>query len=124
MNSRSRTNSTAAPTPVDEDAPNVEGQFTLHELKQEERRIEAEEEAEIERRRQAAQKLAAERGLVPLQTEDLSSKEATPHALSPIIQTESRNEEPSQLPTPLASEDEEQESALSTHQAKRDDDAQ
>ncbi|KAK3048310.1 hypothetical protein LTR09_010303 [Extremus antarcticus] len=111
--SRSQTNSSAAQTPTEEVAPNIEGQFTLKELKQEERRVEEEEEADVERKREAAQELAAERGLAASHIEDLSSKEATPHAQSPILEPQQGNDEPSQLPTPLATDDEEEESVLS-----------
>ncbi|KAK5173638.1 uncharacterized protein LTR77_002319 [Saxophila tyrrhenica] len=107
------------PTPTDENAPNVEGQFTLHDLKQEERRIEEEEEADVERKRLEAQKIAAERGLALSQAEDLSSKEATPHVQSPELQPQRPDDEPSQLPTPLATDDEE-ESVLSTQQTRRE----
>jgi hypothetical protein len=117
---RSRTNSSAAQTPIEEHAP--KGADTLSELKQEEQRIEQEEEEDVEQRRQAAQKLAAERGLVTSEAEELSSKEATPQQVqSPILAPQQRDDEPSQLPTPLATDDEE-ESVLSTRQTRRHDD--
>lgn len=109
---RSRTNSSAAQTPIDEAPPSFDTEEevevpTISELKQEEARIAHAEEADVERRRQEALKLAAERGLVE---EPLSSKEATPHVQSPVLQPVQMSDEPSQLPTPLATDDEEEES--------------
>ncbi|KAK3702376.1 hypothetical protein LTR37_014950 [Vermiconidia calcicola] len=110
--SRSRTNSSAAQTPVEEVPPEA----TLTELKQEETRIEREEEEEVERKRQEAQRLAAERGLAAGE-EDYSSKEATPKQMpSPVLEPVQRTDEPSQLPTPLATDDEEEGSVLGTSQ--------
>ncbi|CAK4029684.1 Hypothetical predicted protein [Lecanosticta acicola] len=97
---RSRARGTAQQTPEEheEEEEEVEEQVfpSLSELKQEERRIEEEEEASISRKRGEAQRLAAERGL----TEEaiLSSKEATPQA----------SREPSQLPTPVPTDDEDE----------------
>lgn len=81
----------------------------MSELNLEERRIEKEEEDDVERKRQEAQQLAAERGLVSENEveENLSSKEATPRVHSPAIAPVEPAEEPSQLPTPLATDDEE-----------------
>lgn len=80
---------------------------TLNELKQEERQIALEDDAAVERKRQEALKLAAERGL-PTASEELPSKEATPQqASSPADVAARPAEEPSQLPTPLPTDDEE-----------------
>lgn len=104
---RSRTNSSAEQTPIDEVPPNFEEEIpSLSELKHEERQLEAEQEGEVERRRQEAQRLASERGL----DENLSSKEATPEVRSPRLTAVKRVDEPSQLPTPLATDDEADES--------------
>ena len=105
---RSRTNSSAAQTPIDEIPPEhfdeEEEVPTMSELKQEETRLEREEEEDVERRRQEAQKLATERGLV---TDETASKEATPGQIqSPVLQPVERGDEPSQLPTPLGTDDE------------------
>ena len=109
--SRSRTNSSAAQTPIDENPLLSDGGEvpTLSELKQEERRIAQQEEEDVEHRRQEAQKLAAERGLPGAGGDDLSSKEATPAPNSPALApTERHDDEPSQLPTPLATDDEQE----------------
>lgn len=97
-NPRSRAGSkTAQRTPSEASVVEAEESIpSLSELKREEDRVEREEEAEVERRRQEAQRLAAERGLA--EEALLSSKEATPQ--------ESR--EPSQLPTPLPTDDEDE----------------
>ena len=77
---------------------------TLSKLQQEELRIEKEEEAAIDRKRQEARKLAAERGLPVDNDEDaLSYKEAAPSTQAIVPEPA---EEPSQLPTPLATDDE------------------
>ena len=57
------------------------------ELKQEERQIEQEEEADIARRRSEANRVARERGLSNAadETAILSSKEATPENSSPAL---------------------------------------
>lgn len=108
---RSRSNSNIVQTPTEEAVP--EGQEDvpiMTELKLEEQRIEKEEEDDVERKRQEAQRLAAERGL---QAEDpadenLSSNEATPRAHSPALEPVEPVEEPVQLPTPLTTDDEEE----------------
>ena len=80
---------------------------TLLELKHEEHEVEREEEADIDQRRQEAQKLAAERGLVSAGgEEDFSSKEATPRSSTPVAIPPTSPDEPSQLPTPSATDDE------------------
>lgn len=105
---RSRTNSSAAHTPIEEITPDAEGEVaSLTELKQEEHEVAREEEADVERTRQEAQKLAAEQGLAEQAAENLLSKEATPKAQSPTLEAVERTDEPSQLPTPLATDDEE-----------------
>ena len=120
--SRSRTNSSAAQTPIDEAPPTLESEVPmLNELKQEERQVEQEEEADVERRRQEAQKRAAERGLTDQTDEELASKEVTPQAHTPTSEPVQTVDEPSQLPTPLATDDEED--ALSTTQTRSQDDA-
>lgn len=101
---QSRRGSSAPQTPIDEALP--EHVQTLSELKREESRVERQEEAEIERKRLEAARLAEERGLAPDQ--DFSSKEATPHAQTPASAPTTPVEEPSQLPTPLATDDEEE----------------
>lgn len=106
---RSRSNSNIAQTPTEETVP--EGQEdipTMSELSQEERRIEKEEEDDVERKRQEAQRLAAERGLASEAEveENLSSKEATPRSHSPAIEPVEPAEMPDQLPTALATDDE------------------
>ncbi|EME80312.1 uncharacterized protein MYCFIDRAFT_198573 [Pseudocercospora fijiensis CIRAD86] len=83
-----------------EDVSHMQGSTTsLADLKRQEAQMAQEEEEDIERRRQTAQRIAAERGLVG---EDLSSKEATPRSTTPAPIPE----EPSQLPTPLPTDDE------------------
>lgn len=86
----------------------------MSELNLEESRIEKEEEEDVERKRQEAQRLAAERGLTSEDQveENLSSKEATPKVHSPAVEPMKPDEEPSQLPTPLATDDEEDERRL------------
>lgn len=101
--SRSRTDSSAAQTPIDEVAQTLETETpTITELKQEERQLEQEEEATVERKRREAQRLAAEQGLteVPASAEDLSSKEATPQALSPVLKPVPESNERSQTIIP------------------------
>ena len=123
---RSRTNSSAAQTPIDENSPididgtspTLEDPPTINELKQEEVRIAQEEEADVEQRRQEAQKLAAERGLVE---EHASSKEVTPEVQSPVLQPVQRSDKPSQLPTPVETDDEEEGGAPSSEQQAGDD---
>lgn len=100
----SRRASSAAQTPV-EAIVQEEGVPSLTELEQEERKAEQQEEAEVERKRQEAQRLADERGLIAV--EDMSSKEATPGPPSPVVAAE----EPSQLPTPSATDDEDDRNA-------------
>ncbi|KAF2717173.1 hypothetical protein K431DRAFT_288772 [Polychaeton citri CBS 116435] len=86
---------------------------SLAELTLEEARLAQEEEDEIERKREEAKRLAGQRGLVTADVESSaavevpdpdvsSSKEATPHA----TRAASVNEEPSQLPTPVPTDDE------------------
>ena len=106
---RSRSNSNAAQAPGEEAVP--EGQEdipTMTELNQEERRVEKEEEDDVERKRQEAQRLANERGLTTesVAEENLSSKEATPRSHSPDTEHVEATEEANQLPTPLATDDE------------------
>ncbi|KAK4500475.1 hypothetical protein PRZ48_008664 [Zasmidium cellare] len=100
---RSRAESTTLPIDESPGQEDVEPILSLAELKSEERQVEQEEELQIKRKRSEAKKLAEERGLA----EDLSSKEATPlQGTSPRSTPASRNDEPSQLPTPLATDDE------------------
>lgn len=121
---RSRAGSNAAP--IDETAgqEDAEPKMSLAELKTEERQLEQEEELQIKRKRSEAKRLAEERGLAEEQT-NLSSKEATPEQqtspqLAPVI----RSDEPSQLPTPLATDDEDGDNEAHEPQAtsKGDDD--
>ncbi|KAK0261863.1 hypothetical protein B0A54_10187 [Friedmanniomyces endolithicus] len=112
--SRSRAESLAE-TPIAELAPEVEEEVevevpTLNDLKLEERQIEHEEEAEVERKRQEAQRLAEERGLHSSQ--ELPSKDDTPESSTPTTGQTQPAKEPSQLPTPMATDDEED----TTHQ--------
>ena len=116
---RSRANSSAAQTPIDEHPPDdafepsadedVEPP-TLSELKVEDTQLAEAEESEVRRKREEAQKAAVERGLLEL--EELDAGEATnetpPHAKSPVLQPVERTDEPSQLPTPLGTDDEEE----------------
>lgn len=109
---QSRSNSNVAQTPAEETVPEIQEDVpTMSELKQEERRVEKEEEEDVERRRLEAQRLAAQRGLgtESLPEENLSSKEATPRAHSPAVEPREPVEEPSQLPTPLTTDDEDDE---------------
>jgi len=108
----SRRGSSVPQTPIEESQPEMQEEIevpSLNELKQEETRIEREEEEQIERKRQEAQRIAAERGLSSRSDEELPSKEATPKATSPAITATQMTEEPSQLPTPLPTDDEEDE---------------
>lgn len=116
---RSRANSSAAQTPIDEVPLNLESEGfeeedveppTLSELKAEDTQLAEAEEADVSRRREEAQKLAAERGLLePEDVGDVERKNETPpHAKSPILQPVQRTDEPSQLPTPLGTDDEEE----------------
>lgn len=101
--SRSSTINSAPQTPTDDGTQTFEdGIPPISELKQEERELAEQEEAEVERRRQEAQKLAGERGLA----EDGSSKEVTPEVRTPILEPVSRHDEPSAMTTPLATDDE------------------
>ncbi|KAK4616049.1 hypothetical protein CLAFUW4_10407 [Fulvia fulva] len=100
--------SSATVTPVEE-VQQEEIVPSLLELKQEERQVEEEEEAMVERRRSEAQRVAADRGLVDEAI--ISSKEATPQASSPVVAPATTIDEPSQLPTPLATDDEEEDAA-------------
>ncbi|EMC91109.1 hypothetical protein BAUCODRAFT_39236 [Baudoinia panamericana UAMH 10762] len=107
---RSRSGSGAVTTPIEERQPETE-ELTeppaLSELKQEERQAEREEEAEITRRREEAQRLAEERGLKHDADEQLPSKEGTTEASASAATTTASADEPSQLPTPLPTDDEE-----------------
>ncbi|KAK5122413.1 hypothetical protein LTR85_003997 [Meristemomyces frigidus] len=109
-NSESRRSSSAAHASIEEDPPEIQEEVegpSLTDLKQEEARIEREEEREVERKRQEAQKLAAERGLeASITSDEFPSKEATPRASTPDTVAAHPPEEPSQLPTPLATDDE------------------
>jgi hypothetical protein len=127
---RSRTNSSAAETPVDEAPLGGQEDFaedelqppTLSELTHEEQQLAEEEEADIERRRQEAQCIASDRGLTK-ETEALhdASQDADtehepypgPHDAIPAQSSKpSRSatltaEESVQLPSPLPTDDEE-----------------
>ncbi|KAK5676101.1 hypothetical protein LTS10_011391 [Elasticomyces elasticus] len=117
--SSSRANS-LADTPIAEQAPELHDDAeaedetddevevpTLTELQQEERRIEQEEEAEVERKRQEAQKLAEERGLHSTSgSQELPSNQSTPEAARSTTTPSQLVDEPSQLPTPLPTDDE------------------
>ncbi|KAK0910263.1 hypothetical protein LTS16_014966 [Friedmanniomyces endolithicus] len=116
--SRSRADSLAE-TPMAEQAPEVDEEVedaeevevpTLKDLKLEERQIEHEEEAEVDRKRREAQRLAEERGL--RSSQELPSKGGTPESSTPTTVPTQLAEEPSQLPTPMATDDEED----ATHQ--------
>ncbi|KAF2769878.1 hypothetical protein EJ03DRAFT_327021 [Teratosphaeria nubilosa] len=110
---RSRNNSEVH-SPIDEDVAEIrqvqEIVPTFSELKQEEARVEQEEEADVARRRAEAQNLAIERGLSARGgDEELPSKEAMPQQhVSPARSARQTSEEPSQLPTPLPTDDEEE----------------
>ena len=108
---RSRSNSNVAQSPTEAAVPEGQEEIpTMSELNQEERRVEKEEEEAVEQKRQEAQKLASERGLaLESLEENLSSKEATPRVHSPALEPTGPVEEPNQLPTPLATDDEEDE---------------
>ena len=88
---------------------------TLSELKAEDTELAEAQEAEVSRKRQEAQKAAAERGLLELEdvdagdpTDTARTNETPPHAKSPVLQPVERTDEPSQLPTPLGSDDDEE----------------
>ncbi|WPH03818.1 Hypothetical protein R9X50_00670100 [Acrodontium crateriforme] len=86
---------------------------TLDELKREEQALEHKEETEIERKRAEAQRIASERGLLDENPDSVSSKEATPRnpSLLPPVSSDLSNppsNEPSQLPTPVATDDEDE----------------
>ncbi|KAK3677702.1 hypothetical protein LTR78_002552 [Recurvomyces mirabilis] len=125
---RSRTGSELQ-SPVEERRPEMQEESeglpaaatpTLNELKEEESRLAEEEEAEVERKRGEAARLAAERGLREEEEEEggvrvgvgeeSRSKEdtATPEASASV-------EEPSQLPTPLPTDDEDDPATLPQH---------
>ena len=93
----------------DEDAVEEEVEVpTLNQLNHEERQVADEEEAEVERKRVEAQRLAEERGLHSSRSSlEVASKEATPEASTPTTEPAQMVEEPSQLPTPLPTDDEE-----------------
>ncbi|KAK3075685.1 hypothetical protein LTR53_000727 [Teratosphaeriaceae sp. CCFEE 6253] len=113
--SRSRADSLAG-TPLAEQAADLaheeveeedEGAIevpTLSALKQEEREVAVEEEAEVERKRLEAQRVAAERGLRgSLSSAELASTASSTPTPAPVELVE----EPIQLPTPLPTDDEE-----------------
>jgi hypothetical protein len=78
-------------------------------LKAEDSRLAELEEEEVNRRREEAQRLAAERGLLENEAADSETpNETPPHAKSPILQPVIRSDEPSQLPSPLGTDDEEE----------------
>ncbi|KAK4561102.1 hypothetical protein LTR86_005057 [Recurvomyces mirabilis] len=126
---RSRTGSELQ-SPIEERRPEMQEESeglpaavtpTLNELKEEESRLAEEEEAEVERKRGQAERLAAERGLreegeeeegvgvgVVLPSKGDTSGTATPEASAVV-------EEPSQLPTPLPTDDEDDPAALPQH---------
>lgn len=116
---RSRTNSSAAQTPIDEVPPDHSFDEadeedvdppSLSEIKGEDTRLADEEEADVNRRCEEAQKLAAEHGLIESEgvADDDRPNETPPHAKSPILLPVQRTDEPSQLPTPLGTDDEEE----------------
>ena len=110
---RSRGNSSAAQTPLEEEAPGGAEDVapeeveppTLEEITQEERDLAKEEEAEIERKRLEAQRAAEERGLL----EEQARKEAIPDEGGTDAEqpAPAKTEEPRQLPSPLPTPDEE-----------------
>ena len=109
--SASRRNSSTPQTPIDE-APRTEEAEqepvvvpTLIELTEEEVRLAQEEDEAVERKRQEARRVAAERGLA-MGGEQSESKDVTPQASTPATIATHRQDEPSQLPTPLATDDE------------------
>ena len=69
---------------VEEVEPMQERTPSYADLKRQETQVAAEEEADVLRRRQEAQHIAEERGLVE---ENLSSKEATPRSTTPAPET-------------------------------------
>ncbi|KAK5133095.1 hypothetical protein LTR08_008205 [Meristemomyces frigidus] len=108
----SRRGSTAPQTPVDEHDSEMREEDaapSVSNLKHEESRIEREADADAEATtREEAFKLADSRSLHTVESagqEELPSKRGTPRASTPAPQTP---EEPSQLPTPLPTDDEEE----------------
>lgn len=75
-------NSEEVTSTVEDIAPIAEYVPSLAELKRQEAQVAQEEEEDVVRRRESAQRLASERGL---QEETLSSKEATPRSNSPAV---------------------------------------
>jgi hypothetical protein len=116
--SRSRGNSsTDQAPPIEEATPEMAEEVevpTLGELKHEEARLAQEEELTVARKREEAQRLATERGRSSSGGEELPSKEGTPKRTSspaPAAPTKlaAAPTEQDQLPTPSATDDEEDE---------------
>ncbi|KAI9704127.1 MAG: hypothetical protein M1836_006988 [Candelina mexicana] len=82
---------------------------TINDLKQEEDRVRDEEDAEVERKRQAAQKLASERGLSATEennlTEEAKEISSTAESQEPSITTELVSESPTSTTPPSQSQD-------------------
>ncbi|KAI7651166.1 hypothetical protein KC318_g15910, partial [Hortaea werneckii] len=122
---RSRRNSSEPQTPTREAEPELSTQQetkvpTMSELNAEEATLAQKEEAEVQRKREEAHQLAAERGLRGSNSDELPSKEGTPRTASVASVSEQQREtnsrpeqaattaeEPNQLPTPTPTDDEE-----------------
>jgi len=103
---RSR-NASSAHTPIEESALNSIADIsakeievpTMIELSQEERDLATEEESEIERKRDEAQRAASERGLADAQQE-AKANEAPLSTPAPDVEVEERSEHPPSTPPP------------------------
>ncbi|KAK4540247.1 hypothetical protein LTR36_009652 [Oleoguttula mirabilis] len=97
--SASRRSSSSAQTPIEEDQSEMQEEVevpSLSDLKQENVRVAHEQEAEVERKRQEAQKVATERGLeADSSGDELPSKEDTPQASTPVTTAVHPPDEPS-----------------------------
>ncbi|KAI5358921.1 hypothetical protein Slin15195_G113700 [Septoria linicola] len=79
---------------IEESEPMQERTPSYADLKRQEAQIAEEEEADVLRKRQEAQRLAEERGLVE---ENLSSKEATPRSITPALDSLAALDDPGQI---------------------------
>ena len=112
---RSRGNSSAAQTPVKEEAPRGAEDLaqeeieppTLEEITQEDAEVAKREEEEVERRRLEAQRVAEERGLADEQAQAQDEPKPEESSSDPEPPTTAKPEEPSQLPSPSPTPDEE-----------------
>ncbi|GAB7359229.1 hypothetical protein MBLNU230_g5888t1 [Neophaeotheca triangularis] len=96
--------------PEDEDVAPV----SMADLQQQEKRVEEEEEGAVRIKREAAERVAARQGLTKgassshvEEVEDDASEDGR-DATTPNVTAQALGEEPSQLPTPLATDDEEE----------------